>query len=102
MRKADWYRHGALTGLMLVDWRQTVEITKKPDRFYEAGPARLFIGKHPSEREVNIYFLSAYAFKTGTSYLLPYKWRELFQYVMIGGSGLCVGNNFAIGLGGEW
>ena len=99
IRKEDVYRHAAMTGLMVVDWRQSVEIAKNPDEYWEKNP---LLSDHPTEREVNTYFLSSYLTKSAISYLLPHKYRGPFQYVMIGASAVCVGRNFSIGLGGEW
>ena len=98
IRKSDWVRHGVLTGLMIIDWRQTLQ-NGSDFRYYELNPA---LGKYPSKGAINTYFAVSYCIKTLTTYLLPHDWRKKFQYGMIGISVICVGRNFQIGLGGKW
>ena len=100
IRKSDLVRHGVMTGLMIVDWRQTVQIANNPDDYYEKW--NFLLKEHPSEREVNQYFAMSYAGKSLAVWLLPKEYRKICQYFFIGLSTVCVGNNLSIGLHGEW
>lgn len=100
IRKADVVRHSVMTGLMVLDWQQTLEIANNGPEYHES--INSFIGKHPSEGQVNTYFAVSYGVKSVVAWLLPQKWREPFQYLMIGGSAVCVGRNWEIGLQGQW
>ena len=92
----DTYRHAALTGLMAVDYAQTMKIAREPEKYWERNP---ILGKHPSEADVTMYFASAYAIKTGVAMALPPEYRKWWQYSMIAASAGCVGWNLSIGLG---
>lgn len=65
--KGDFVRHGVMTGLMVVDWRQTVEIANN-GAYHEISP---LIGSHPSEGRVNTYFALSWLFKTAVALVLP-------------------------------
>ncbi len=94
--RQDTYRQAALTGLMAIDYAQTLKISREPDRYHEVNP---ILGNHPSAAEVSGYMLSTYLFKTAVAAALPVEYRKWWQYAMIGSSGACVGNNLSIGLG---
>lgn len=44
---------------LAIDWRQTLFIAGNPDKYYEKGFAKTFIGEHPTKAAVNIYFAVA-------------------------------------------
>jgi hypothetical protein len=94
--REDTYRQTALTGLMAVDYAQTMKISREPDKYWERNP---LLGKHPDEAEVTAYFIGAYAIKTGVAMALKPEYRKWWQYTMIGASAGCVGWNLHIGLG---
>ena len=94
--RSDTYRHAALTGLMALDYAQTMKIAREPEHYHEMNP---ILGRHPSEAEVSAYFASAYAIKTAVAVALPPEYRKWWQYALIGFSGACVANNLVIGLG---
>jgi len=100
--RKDTYRHAAMTGLMIIDWRQTRQIADNPDEYYEAGPAKWFIGEHPTTSEVDWYFGLSWLFKTQISRALSTKYRPWWQYLCVGTSAGCVVNNYSIRLQGEW
>jgi hypothetical protein len=89
-------RHVVFTGLKLADFSQTMKIADNPDDYYELNP---ILGKHPSREDVIFYFVGTYVAETALAYLLPDEYRPWFQYLLIGSSAICVGNNLSIGLG---
>jgi len=97
--RKDTYRHAAMTGLMIIDWRQTRQIADNSDKYYEANPV---LGEYPNKNEIDLYFASSWILKTGVAYYLPAKYRSYWQYICIGISTGCVVNNYSIGLQGEW
>ena len=96
--KADTARHAAYTTLHVIDWQQTKENASKAE-YYELNP---ILGKYPSQREVDVYFLGTWIGMTTAAYLLPSEWRKALQYVVIGVEASCVGLNYSIGLNGRW
>lgn len=94
--REDTYRHAAFTTLMVVDYSQTMEISREPDKYRERNP---FLGEHPSEAAVTGWFIGTYAANTAIAMALPPRYRKWFQYVSIGVEVGCVANNFSIGLG---
>jgi hypothetical protein len=82
-------------GLRIIDWHQTKVIARNPDIWYERNPE---LGKHPSERKVDLYFLSWTFVGPLVSVLLPKPYRTEWQCFRIGWSGRCVTLNFKIGL----
>lgn len=77
-----------------VDYLQTKEIARNP-KYYELNP---IIGKHPTQNEIDIYFLSTAILHTGIAYYLPKKYRRYWQCVFIGMSAGCVAYNFNAGI----
>lgn len=91
--------------LHILDWRQTIQIARNPDRYWERNP---LLGEHPSEQKVNLYFLVGAVLHPIVTEVLPNKYnlwgiklrpRIIWESVSIGMSGGCVLNNFSIGLG---
>lgn len=74
--KADMNYQVAYTVLHLIDWGQTRYISKHPNEHYEINP---LIGKHPSIGRVNTFMISSLILHTGISYLLPSKYRRMWQ-----------------------
>lgn len=95
----DTYRHATMTGLMIIDWRQTRQIADNPHKYCELNP---ILNEHPSTQEVDLYFASSWILTTGIVYYLPTKWRKRGQYICIGLTAGCVINNYSIGLRMEW
>jgi len=94
--KEDTYRQVAVTSLMAIDYMQTMEIARDPEKYHENNP---ILGEHPSEAEVTAYFLMSYAVTSGISLMLPDNFRPWWQYLIIGIEGGATANNFSIGLG---
>lgn len=79
----------------LLDWGTTLDITRKPERYYEINP---ILGRHPSRDTVNLYMFGGALLHLGVTHILPPKYRPYFQGITIGMSGICVLNNLSIGL----
>lgn len=97
--------------LHAIDWRQTLQIAGDPDNHYESGPARYFIGEHPSTGDVNTFMATTAILHPIITNALPRKYtiggfelkpRAWFQNISIGGSAYLVGVNFSIGLDGDF
>ena len=93
--KADTAREITWQVLHVIDWGQTLDIARNPDKFHELNP---ILGRHPSVGNVNLYMLSGMIVHPIVSYLLPDKIRPYFQYISIGMSGACVINNIEAGI----
>lgn len=86
----------AWQSIHLMDWGQTSMIARNSDRYYEMNP---ILGKHPSTQMVHGYMAVGALAHLGVTHILPKKWRPYWQGVTIGMSGICVVNNFNVGLG---
>jgi hypothetical protein len=93
--RADTYRQAAVIGVGAVDWLQTREIAKNPEKYYEMNP---ILGSHPSTKEVDAYFAACALAHTGVAMALPPKWREPWQYLWIGLEAATVAHNYNIGI----
>lgn len=96
--KEDTARHVGYTALHVIDWRQTKEIAADP-RYYELNP---ILSKYPTQKEVDVYFVTTWLGMTGATYLLPRPWRETLQWCGIVVEAGCVGWNYSMSLNGEW
>ncbi len=85
--------------LKTVDWMQTRYIAAHPDKFYEINP---LMSRHPSDSEVNGYFIGTTLLHTGVAYLLPQPYRRYWQYTFIAFSGSLIAHNASIGIGLKW
>lgn len=90
--------------LTFFDYRQTREIAKHPDRYFEKYNS-LCLGSHPSEGQVNTYFVISALTKAGIACLLPPNkqaclgiGRETALIVFSGISIGMIGNNLQVGL----
>lgn len=98
---ADWTnadtKHQAIfTGVLALDWAQTRYIAKHPDEFQEINT---ILGDHPTLGRVDGYFASLALIHFGISYLLPDRWRPVWQYVSIGFEAGIVTRNYKLGVG---
>jgi len=110
----DSIRQGVIVALQVMDWQQTRKIasesipesyTEHPDgssarvyarpRFHETNP---ILGDHPSDGEVNLYFLGCLIGNAAVSYILPPKYRAAWQYTSMAVQGYFVVNNYRIGV----
>ena len=100
--KADTARQVTYTALHVADWAQTAEISRSNGEYCEAGGAGIFIGEHPEESDVHIYFASTLLLQTAISAMLKPKYRKAWQYIWIGAEAATVAHNFSIGLNAEF
>ena len=96
--KADTARQVAYTALHIADWGQTVDISRNPDKYYEAGLAGLVIGEHPSESQVHTYMATTLLIQTAIPAMLAPEYRKWWQYVWISAECVTVAHNLSIGL----
>jgi len=94
-REEDTERLVASTVLQAVDWRQTKHIAKNGHKFFECNR---ILDDHPSQNEVDLYFAASWVGKTAVAYVLPEDWRESWQWLFIGVSAGCVGQNYLVGI----
>lgn len=93
--KADIIREITWLGIHAIDYGQTLEIARHPDKYKELNP---ILGKHPSVNNVNIYMITTALLHPIISYILPKEYRVIWQYVTISTSTICVINNYSIGI----
>lgn len=86
---------GTSLTLQAIDWQQTKEIARNPD-FYEKW--NFVLDEHPSQNEIDLYFLTTAFASVATIYYLPPKYRNLFFGCWIGIEGDCVVHNYQIGV----
>lgn len=82
--------------LHVIDWGQTRQIAKQPDKYYEMNP---ILGEHPSVGRVDAYMALSGLLHVGVTHFLPKEYRPWFQGITIVIKGGLVAHNFSIGLG---
>lgn len=97
--RADTVREAAFAGLEAVDWGQTRNIAKHPEKWTEVNP---ILGKHPTVGEVDRYFAASLLAHAAVSAALPNPWRKRWQYLTSGFEMIMIGNNLAIGIRMDW
>jgi hypothetical protein len=93
--KQDTHRELIWQSFHIIDWGQTLDISKNPDKYYEMNP---ILGKHPSVSDVNLWAVGASTFHFGLSYIMPKEYRKIFQWTTIGFKGYTIYNNHKINL----
>lgn len=89
---ADTKREVSWQVINFIDYRQTSNISEP---HYEQNP---FLGKHPSQGEIDKYFAVSALTHYVTSRLLSFEYRRNWQWLTIGVSGSIVFHNYQIGL----
>jgi hypothetical protein len=100
--KADTMRQAAYTGLHIVDWAQTIQIARNPDKFEECGLLRIVSGNHPTDTQVHQFFGGTLILQTVIPSMLKPKYRQAWQTMWIGIEGSNDIRNFSLGLHGEF
>ena len=90
---ADTKWEAAYLVLHAVDWRQTHFIATEPGH----QEANRFLGPHPTNSEINRYFIATALLHVGVAYVLPPKARRVWQYLTIGIEAGTVARNFNFG-----
>ncbi|MFZ2540349.1 MAG: hypothetical protein WAW75_01095 [Gallionella sp.] len=93
---ADSKREAVYLTLHTLDWAQTRNIARNPDKWHEQNN---ILGKHPSVPQVDRYFIATAALQFAVAYYLPAEYRKAFQYLSIGHDAGFVAHNFSIGIG---
>jgi hypothetical protein len=63
------------------DWKQTLEISKNPDKYSETNP---ILGDHPDESKVHTYFATCALIHAFVAYMLPPEYSKIWQVTWIG------------------
>jgi hypothetical protein len=96
---ADVKREAVYLAFHAMDWAQTRNIARNPDKYEESGiVARQVIGAHPSIAQVDAYIIGSAIAQYAIAQALPTEYRTIFQYVTIGDAANSVVGNFRIGL----
>lgn len=66
---------GALVAVNVIDWKQTRQIARNPDRWYEKNPT---MRRHPSTSDVDTHFLAVVASELLIADLLDHPARKWF------------------------
>ena len=93
----DSARQIAYSAVHVVDWVQTLDIAKNPDKYSECGLAKNFIGTKPTESRIHLYMGSTLILHTAMSAMLKPKYRKWFQYIWIGIEAGTVYSNYSVG-----
>lgn len=89
--KEDTYWQIALTLSEIIDWNQSINSLGHP----ESNP---FLHKYPSEEEFNRWFTFAIISDMTIAYILPSKYRRIWQISNVGIELYCVNNNYQLGI----
>lgn len=101
VRADDWTerdtaRQAVVTGLLVADWGQTLDMTGRYDEgYWERNP---LLGHYPSRGEVNTYFAAAIVGHYLIARSLSRDNRARWQWSFIVLEGLIVGHNYKAGL----
>jgi hypothetical protein len=92
--KNDTIRQAAVLGTFYLDQAQTKDIKNHPWA-HETNP---LLGRHPSDRRIRNYFVSASVIHTAIAYKLPPEYRRGFQYTTLALQLAVIAHNKKIGL----
>jgi hypothetical protein len=92
----DTYREAAYLTVHVIDWLQTREIAKNPDKWTEQNP--IIGAPYPNIDRVDGYFALTALAHIGVAYILPAEWRKGFQYFTIGSQSAVVVHNIGLGI----
>lgn len=96
-REEDTQRQLAATALMVIDWGQTLDISKQcgGGYYYETNP---LLGTCPGRGDVNRHFAGSILLNYGIARVLPANYRKYWQHLTIAVEAGYVANNYSIGL----
>jgi hypothetical protein len=105
--KTDVSLQAVYTVLHVIDWGQTLQISREPiyyssdhSKRYMRREQNFVLGAHPKVDEVHKYFLSTLVLHTVISHVLPENYRTVWQGSTIALQAYVVGRNFSLGLNG--
>ncbi len=88
--------------LNAIDWAQTRQIARQPEKYSEAGTDQYgsasIIGEHPSRNAVNAWHLVKALGHPAIVNKLSEPWKSIFQALTVGTTGSAVKNNNKIDL----
>ena len=96
--REDTQRELAFQVVALIDWGQTLDISRScnTDRYFtEINP---ILGECPSRGDVNTYFPIVMGIHAGISYALPPKYRKYWQNVTFSIQATNVARNYSLGI----
>ena len=96
---ADVKREAVYLAVDTVDWLQTRNIARNPDKFYETNS---YLGQHPSVGKVNGYFATMMLVHVGIVTVLPSKYRAVFQFTSIVYEASYVAGNYKLGISAKF
>jgi hypothetical protein len=94
--KADKFMFMNFLALSVVDWGQTVDISKRPDEYYEKY--NWILKGHPTTMKTHIYFASSILANYLIVDFLPKTWRKVWLGGGIALELFMTANNASIGL----
>ena len=80
---------------LALDWAQTRDIARQPHCFREQNG---MMRKHPSAREVDVYFLASLALHVAVVHHLPRRLRPYYQLGTVAFEVAWVRHNFSMGI----
>ena len=92
---ADVKREAVYLAVDTVDWLQTRNIARDPNKWYETNSV---LGEHPSVGKVNMYFATMMLVHIGIVDALPSEYRPVFQYTTIMVELNYVAHNYSLGI----
>jgi len=91
----DTGREAVYTLVHVIDWGQTLDIAKNPDKYHEHN---IILGRHPSVGGVNRYMTALSLAHLGISMALPSEYRAGWQWITIIVTVGIIGHNHHVGL----
>lgn len=98
-RTDDTKREAVYMALHVIDWAQTRNIARNPDRYFEYNS---LIGSHPSVGRVDGYMATSALIHIGVTHIFQDEYRAAWQYVTIGFKARLIQHNFSIGISSQF
>lgn len=90
---------GVYLGALAIDWMQTRNIARHPDRFKEYNP---ILGSHPHSDKVDLICLGSALGHVLVTHMLPEEYRPYWQWSTAALEVSAVGWNFNAGIAAKW
>lgn len=90
---------GVFIAVTAIDWLQTRDIARNPDRWTEENS---ILGQHPSIAEVNTYFAILTISHIALVDIIPSEYRAPFQITTIFIEYHYISSNFSLGISAEF
>jgi hypothetical protein len=86
----------ATNTLLVVDWSQTRNIARNPDKWREGQ--NWFLKANPTTEEVDMYYAGSVALNSALHKYLPAKWLNYYQIGFIGLETGMIVRNYKLGI----